>query len=90
MAELLVLFACINSTGCPETSSLYYDQHPAFRQELALREGELERELGTFTVQYAAPILGVAAGRQYTAKIYNNLYFGFNKNFETLTFRREF
>lgn len=90
MAELLVLFACLNNTGCSETSSQYYNQNPEFRELMDLREYQIKKAVGPVVTQYWAPIMWAAAGQQSTIRLSGRFYIDFKISNQVLMFKEEF
>lgn len=90
MAELLVLFACINNAGCSETSSQYYVQNPEFREIVTRNETRVREALGPIITQYAAPLAWAAAGKEATTRLSTSFYMTFKMDHQTLLFKREF
>lgn len=90
MAELLVLFACLNNTGCQETSSQYYQQHQEFRELVATEENRIKQAAGPLLTQYGGPILLAASGREATTRLTTRLYLTFSLNKQILLFKEEF
>ena len=72
MQELLVVFACLNSTGCSETSNAYYQAHPEFQEMLRVNERRLKNFVGPTIVESSAPFLFVAAGGTGNFKLYGD------------------
>ena len=62
-------FACINSTGCQETSSQYYITNPEARKFLTKNEKRLKDLMGPYLMEIIGPALYVVAGGTSTVKI---------------------
>ncbi len=90
MAEILVLFACWNNTGCSETSSQYYSSHPEFREFVKDKENRIKEAAGPLITEYAAPILWAAAGQEATTRLSTRFYLTFRLEHQVLMFRQEF
>jgi hypothetical protein len=75
MQELLVIFACLNSTGCSQTSNAYYHYHPEMRKMVEYNEQQLRNFVGPTVVEYSAPFLFVAAGGTGNFKIHGGFSF---------------
>lgn len=90
IAEGLVIFACFNSTGCAETSRLYYDTHPYTREALMNGEKLTKKYLGSVVIEIIAPALAVATGTIGTIRL--NKYFSLqgNKQYVMLGFSKDF
>lgn len=87
LSEALVIFACVNSTGCPETSSLYFSQNPELKKSLDQKAESIRQYVGPNFVDVVGPALFVVAGGTGTIKI--NKYFSLQlkKDSGILTFR---
>lgn len=90
MGELLVIFACLNNTGCSETSSQYYSQNPTFQEFVRREETRIKEVLGPTVIQYYAPIIGLALGREATARLSSRFYLTFKSEHSVLIFKQEF
>lgn len=90
MAELLVIFACFNQTGCQETSSQYYSQHPEIQEIVRMRENQIKGMVGPTVIQYWAPAMGAALGFEATARLSTRFYFTVKKDTQILMFKEEF
>lgn len=90
MSELLVLFACLNRTGCSETSSQYYIQHPEFQEFVKTKEDRIKEALGPIVTQYMGPIIGAAMGLEATARLSTRFYLTFKLDNQVLLFKQEF
>jgi hypothetical protein len=72
MQEFLVIFACLNSTGCSETSNTYYHYHPEVRKIVQRHEERAKEIAGPVIVKYSAPFFFLAAGGTGNFKIYGD------------------
>jgi hypothetical protein len=90
LPEALVIFACLNSTGCGPTSSHYYNTNPAVREVVERHEKNIEKFLGPTVVTTVGPFLYAAAGG--TGTIHLNKYFNLqlSKQVGILIFSKEF
>lgn len=89
MPELLVMFACLNRTGCSETSSQYYVQHPEFQEFVRTQENRIRESVGPIVVQYAAPVMWAAAGQEATTRISTRFYLTFKYDHQVILFKQE-
>ncbi len=94
LPELLVIFACVNSTGCSETSSAYYNIHPEI-QQMVEETGEhirirAEKYVGPIVIQTVGPMIYAAAGGTGTIRFSKNISVQGNKKDLKLTFGMEF
>lgn len=90
MPELLVLFACANHTGCSETSSQYYIQHPEFREFVETQGNRIKEAVPAIVTEYMAPVLWAAAGQEATTRISTRFYLTFKLDRQVLMFKQEF
>lgn len=84
MQELLVIFACLNSTGCSETSNAYYKSHPELEEMVHQTERKLKNYVGPIIVESAAPIFFVAQGGTGNFKLYGNFSLQIHKYQDTM------
>jgi hypothetical protein len=84
MEEILVIFACLSSKGCTETSNLYYNTHPEIRQILKNSEDELKRRSNPFFISYVGPAIVAVAGGTGTVKINKHFNLQLNKDHATI------
>ncbi len=90
LSEALVIFACVNSTGCSETSSHYYNTHPEIREIVKYNEKRIERFIEPTFIQVTGPIMFAAAGGTGTVRL--NRYFSLQMNTKKgiLMFNKDF
>lgn len=69
LAEGLVLFACLNSTGCSETSSHYYNTHPHIQEIVQDSEQKVAKFVGPTVVTLVGPLIYAAAGGTGTLRL---------------------
>lgn len=69
MSEFLVLFACLNSTGCHESVSHYFEQNPQVYETIKKRQKKTEKLVGHRVVVLTMPFLYVAAGGTGVVKL---------------------
>lgn len=89
LPEALVLFACLNSTGCSETSTHYYNTHPEVREMIQKNEQKIERFIGPTLIQTLGPVLYIAAGKSGTMRINKYLSLQLSSQTSTLVFNKE-
>lgn len=90
LPEVLVIFACINSTGCQETSSQYYITNPEARKFLTKNEKRLKDLMGPYLMEIIGPALYVVAGGTSTVKISKHFSLQTDKKNVILSFRKDF
>lgn len=90
LPEALVIFACVNSTGCSQTSSHYFNTHPDVRESIKKHERIVQEFIGPYVIQTAGPLIYVVAGGTGTVRLnkYFNLQLSTQKS--TLMFSKEF
>lgn len=89
LSEALVIFACINSTGCSETSSHYYNTHPEIREIVQKHEKLAEKYIGPVVIQTVGPVLYIASGGTGTIRLSRNWSLQLNQEKGTLAYRLE-
>lgn len=90
LPEALVIFACLNSTGCQETSTHYYNTHPEFREIVERNEKKVEKFVGPKIIAIFGPMIYVAAGGTGTVRLDKYLSLQLNHQQGTLVFNKEF
>jgi len=73
LPEMLVIFACVNNTGCSETSSLYFSQNPQVKKQIDFDTEQVREYIGPKVVDVVGPLLFFSAGGTGTIKL--NKYF---------------
>lgn len=69
LAEALVIFSCVNSTGCKETSAQYYSTHPELKEMVEHNEYKIKKYLGPTIIQVYGPMIYVVAGGTGTVRL---------------------
>lgn len=90
LPEALVIFACLNSTGCSETSSHYFNTHPDMKEMVKKHERKVEEYVGPYVIATVGPVLHIASGGTGTVRLNRqfSLQVGIKKT--TLMFGMEF
>lgn len=90
LEEALLVFACINGTGCQETSSQYYATHEEVREIGKNGEQKLTKYVGPAAIQVIGPMVFIAAGGTGTVRI--DKYFGLQVSSKSsiLFFRKDY
>ena len=86
---MLVLFACINQTGCNESYSTYYHNKPSIQELVQNTESKLKNYTNPLVFEYAAPTAFALAGRDVNFKLNRNFSFRYNKEILKLAFKKE-
>lgn len=89
LPEALVIFACVKSAGCSETSSHYFNTNPEIREMVRMNEKRIERILGPTLIQVYGPVLYVAAGGTGTVRLSRHFSLQLNRDKGTLSYRVE-
>jgi len=89
LPEALVIFACIKSAGCNETSSHYYATHPQVKEFVQRQEQRVEKYIGPTIIQTFGPILYVAAGGTGTVRLDKSFSLQFSREKGTLMYSWE-
>jgi len=87
IAEALVIFACVNNTGCTETSNQYFLENPQVKQIIDKDAQEAKELVGPKIVDAVGPFLFVAAGGTGTIKLSEHFSLQANQTSATLSFR---
>lgn len=90
MEELLVIFACLNNTGCSEVSRYYYSIHPEVQKIAKNSEKITKKYVGSIMVETVGSAIMVVAGGTGTVKL--NKYFSLqgNRNHAMFSFNLEY
>jgi hypothetical protein len=90
LPEALVIFACLNSTGCTETSRHYYNTHPQI-QVIAKKTVKIAKQyVGTVVIDTVGPVLFAAAGGTGTIRLGKHLSLQLNRDSAILGLGLEF
>jgi hypothetical protein len=87
--ESLVLFSCLNNTGCQEASSNYYATHPSLKEIVDENETKAKNIAGSFLVEYAFPIIGTAAKKEVYFKVNREFSIKFNELENRIVYTKE-
>ena len=90
LPELLVLFSCINQTGCAETANVYKKQNPSIVEVIDNVENKAEQALQPFLVQYWAPIALYTAGREGSVRLTSKVALNLNQKNTLLLYTHNF
>jgi hypothetical protein len=90
LPEAIVLFACINGTGCSSTSSLYFSQNPEVKAMLDRDAEKVTKIVGPTTIEVVGPFLFFAAGGRGVVKLSNDFSVQAEKTGGRLVFRIDF
>lgn len=87
MAEALLLFACLNNTGCAETAAQYRVYNPAPFMTAEKYTEDLGRQ---FMASYWGPVLAYGLGREGTVKLHRNVGLTISQKQQRLLYSYEF
>lgn len=90
LPEALVIFACLNSTGCQQTSTHYYNTHPEIRKMVEMNEKKFEEFIGPTVIQTVGPVLYAVVGGTGTVRLNKTFSLQLNRQQGTLVFSKEF
>lgn len=90
LPEALVIFSCLKSVGCTETSSHYYNTHPEIREMINKNEQKIEKFVGPTAIQAAGPVLYVLIGGTQTVRLTKSFSLQLNSGRNILIFSKEF
>jgi hypothetical protein len=62
LAEALVIFACSNNTGCPETQNQYFLENPNVKHYIDNKTEDVKQFIGPKFVDTVSPFLFIATG----------------------------
>lgn len=80
LAEALVIFACVNNSGCSDTSNLYFGQNPQIKSIIDMDAKEIRQFIGPKIVDVFGPFLFLAAGGNGVIKFNENFSLNANKS----------
>ena len=86
LAEALVIFACVNNTGCSDTSNLYFGQNPEVKTMIDQKLTQARDFVGPKVVDVVGPLLFLAAGGVGVIKLNEDFSVNGNKNGLTIVF----
>lgn len=72
VAEALVIFACLKSAGCSETSTQYFNTHPEVREMIERHEKSITEAVGSNAIRFVGPFIFAAAGGTGTVRMDKN------------------
>lgn len=89
LAEALVIFACVNSSGCTETSTQYFNTHPEIKEVIMHHEKKVEKILGPTFIQAFGPMIFAAAGGTGAIRLSKHFNLQISPKQSTLVFGKE-
>ena len=86
LPEALVIFACVNSSGCTETSDQYLVIHPEVKKYMDKEGQDLRKMIGPQFVDTVGPVLFVMVGGTGVIHITRDFNLQVAKDKGTLTY----
>lgn len=90
LPEALVIFACLNGTGCQETSSHYYNSSPTLQQSVQNGETKVTKYVSPVLIQTVGPAAFIAFGGTGNVRLDRHFSLQLNKQKGILIFSKEF
>lgn len=90
MEELLVVFACLNSTGCKETSKHYYNTHSKVQEIVKNSEDLVKDYVGPVVIESIGPVLIFSTGGTGIVRINQKFSLQINRDHSILWLSKEF
>lgn len=90
LSEALVIFACVTSHGCSETSNQYALENPELVHRLEDEAKSCEKMVGPETVNTLGPLIYFVGGGTANIKLQESLYLQINKQQGILTIKKTF
>jgi hypothetical protein len=90
LPEVLVIIACLKTSGCTQTSNNYYALHPEIKTMLEEKENNIKNYVGPYVVGVVTPFIYLATGG--TANIFINENFSLQTSQTKVlaSFRKDF
>lgn len=78
--EALVIFSCVNNTGCSQTSDLYYKHNPQVYEEIKIHERRAVKFIGPNVIRFVGPLIHIiSTNGTGTVNVYPGLNIELNK-----------
>jgi uncharacterized protein (DUF1697 family) len=90
MQEIILIFACLNKTGCEETYKAYYKNNPTLVEMVKDNEQRAKVLLKPYAVDQVLPFIMAATGQEVIFNLDKNFTIKNYKNITQLTFKKEF
>lgn len=90
LSEALVIFACVNSTGCSETSSLYFSQNPEIKKAIDLKANQAKKYIGPKLVDTVGPLMYYISGGTGNINLHKHFNLQISKERGILVFNWSF
>jgi hypothetical protein len=86
LEEALVIFACVSSNGCSETSTEYFRRKPDVKEYIDQKGQRIRQYIGPTLVDTVGPMLFVVGGGTGTVHLHDHFNLQMNKQSATLVF----
>ena len=90
MGETLLIFACLNGSGCAETSQTYAFYNPEVLNNVNKIQRTVESHLNPIIIQKLVPFYAVLYSKKLNINLYNGLNLELKENLTTLIFNKTF
>lgn len=71
--EALIIFACVNNSGCSEASDQYFREHPEIRKNIDREARYIKNYIGPKLVDTVGPVLFVGVGGTGVVHLHRNV-----------------
>lgn len=76
LLEGLVVFSCINQTGCEESTKGYFYYNPTVLQMVEKNEQEVRKYVNPYILEYLLPVMGAFVNNaEFSLKVNKHLTF---------------
>lgn len=90
LEEALVIFACLNSSGCSETSNQYFALHPEVKRTIEKKGQDVRRMIGPQIVDSTGPMVFFIAGGTGVIHLTRRLNLQMNKQSGMIIFSKDY
>ena len=90
LPEALVIFACLNNTGCTETSDEYFRRYPQIKNYIDKEGQHVRQYVGPTIVDTVGPLLFIAGGGTGIIHLHNHFNLQLSKESAKLVFSWSF
>lgn len=90
LGEALVIFSCLKSVGCSETSSTYFYTYPDMKEFVDKKAKNVEEFVGPKFIHTFGPMIYAVAGGTGTLKLNKYISLQASREKGTLMFSKEF
>ncbi len=90
LPEALVIFACVNNTGCTESTGIYFSQHPEVKKTIEDKAENARQIIGPRIIDSVGPFIYVVAGGTGTIHIDKYFSLQIRKDSSILSYHLDF